>query len=287
MNLIYDSYINQRILPPASKGVLAQLLGVSRSLLYYTYRLDAKDKQLADEMERIHTQDDTLGSKSLSVLLGISRIRAKRIMLKYGIVPRRKKPKYQLGGRSDERFNNLLFDKQFIENYEVIFSDIFQLKLADGTRVYCCFAIRKKTRQIISFCYSLSMESELVVSTLEHIDLYDLTETEVIWHSDQGSQYGSETTIDTLIQLSFIASMSRAGTPTDNPIAERFVRTFKFAVVERYSFANLEMFSQAAQEWLNFYNQQKPHQSLGMKSPNQFATDNNLANVSFIAVVFV
>jgi putative transposase len=61
--------------------------------------------------------------------------------------------------------------------------------------------------------------------------------------------------------------MSRAGTPTDNGYAERFVGLFKGAVAERYPYHTLGAFLQAAQEWVNFYNQERPHEGLGNLSP--------------------
>jgi putative transposase len=69
----------------------------------------------------------------------------------------------------------------------------------------------------------------------------------------------------------FIASMSRAGTPTDNPFAERFVGTFKHSVVRRRKYDTLGEFLDAAEEWINFYNGRRPHQGIGLLSPNQKA----------------
>jgi putative transposase len=46
--------------------------------------------------------------------------------------------------------------------------------------------------------------------------------------------------------------MSRAGTPTDNGYAERFVGMFKLAVAERYRYHSLGAFLRAAETWINF-----------------------------------
>ncbi|MBA2395246.1 MAG: transposase family protein [Ktedonobacteraceae bacterium] len=57
--------------------------------------------------------------------------------------------------------------------------------------------------------------------------------------ADQGSQFGAEQTRAVLLEKGFIRSMSRAGTPTDNGHAERFVGTFKLAVAERRRYRTL------------------------------------------------
>lgn len=65
--------------------------------------------------------------------------------------------------------------------------------------------------------------------------------------------------------------MSRAGTPTDNGFAERFVGIFKLAVAERRSYRTLGHFLRAAESWVNFYNALRPHEGLGNYSPLQYA----------------
>lgn len=77
------------------------------------------------------------------------------------------------------------------------------------------------------------MRAELVANTVKRIDLVtDLSDTEVIFHSDHDKQYGAKVTIEVVTENAFDRTMSRAGTPTDNPFAEQFVAIFKLAVVE-------------------------------------------------------
>lgn len=92
-----------------------------------------------------------------------------------------------------------------------------------------------------------------------------------IWHSDQGKQYGAEQTRALLLQKGFVQSMSRAGTPTDNGYAERFVGLFKLAVADRRPYHTLGEFLRAAQAWITFYNQLRPHEGLGNLSPEHYA----------------
>src|SRR5690348_12140190 len=62
-------------------------------------------------------------------------------------------------------------------------------------------------------------------------------------------------------------SMSRAGTPTDNGYAERFVGVFKLAGASRRPYHNLGEFLQAAKAWINFYYLERPHEGLDNLSP--------------------
>jgi transposase InsO family protein len=254
-------------------------LGVSRGSYYRPSILAVKDKKLAVEIERIHAEDDdTLGHKKLAKMLKTGKNRVLRVMKKYGLKPRKRDKKYHYPGKSDTVFENLANSPEVqLSAIGIIFSDIFEFKLADETRVRGCFALKKETRQILSLIFDYSMKADLVVTTINRIDFVD---TESIWHTDQGKQYGANITIQALLERGFIASMSRAGTPTDNPFAERFVGIFKHAVVKKRKYHTLGEFLETARKWINFYNNKRPHESLGQISPNDFALKNNLKIVA-------
>lgn len=266
---------------PYAVSVLARTLEISRGSFYRPSVLAGKDKALAVEIEKIHEEeDDTLGHKKLAPLLGTGKNRVLRVMKKYGIKARKRSRKYQYAGRTDIVFENLANDATVrLHAVGIIFSDIFEFKLADGTRIRGCFALKKEARQILSLIFDYSMRADLVVTTIQRIDVVD---PESIWHTDQGKQYGAGVTIAALLERGFIASMSRAGTPTDNPFAERFVGSFKHAVVRRRKYETLGSFLEAAKQWINFYNNKRPHESLGQIAPNDFAKKNNMRTVPYL-----
>ena len=76
--------------------------------------------------------------------------------------------------------------------------------------------------------------------------------------------------------------MSRAGTQIDNPFAERFVGMFKHAVVRKRKYHTLGEFLDSAKQWINFYNNRRPHESLGQLPPNDFAKKHNMKVVPYL-----
>lgn len=158
-------------------------------------------------------------------------------------------------------------------------SDIFEIHLADRRCVRGCFALRKRTRHCLSLAFDYQMGADLVVSTIE---LVEFSVPGTIFHSDQGSQYGALETRSALLRKGFRRSMSRAGTPTDNGYAERFVGTFKLTVAERRSYRTLGEFLREAERWSNFYNQQRPHEGLQQQSPDHYARDHGLPTAPFL-----
>jgi len=269
------------------KRLIAKAFSLARSTLYYEGTLQYKDANIKNQILKEYEIDDTLGCRKLASLFKTTKNRVFRVMLKYGITPRRKRPAYKYPGKADSIVENKLMKEEY-EKYEVLFSDIFQLRLSDKSWVYGCFVMRKQTRQILSFCYSYGMQAWLVSESITRIDLgEDMSEKDVVFHSDQGKQYGAKVTLDACVEQHFERSMSRAGRPTDNGFAERFVGTFKLAVVERYSYENIGQFVEFATKWLNFYNNRRPHESLVQESPNDYARENGYQIVPYLSLNFV
>jgi len=257
--------------PHLTKAIIARTLNFCRGSWYYQSVLEHKDKTLVNLITATHEEDDdTLGHKKLAKLLGVNKKRVLRVMRKYGIKARKRTNKYHYHGKTALAQPNLANQEDTRESLDqgIVFSDIFEFKLTDGSIVRGCFALLKQTRQILSLVFDYSIKASLVQATIDNIswqdDLY-------IWHSDQGKQYGAQATINKVIDRGLLPSMSRAGTPTDNPFAERFVSSFKHAVVRRQQYPNLGSLLVVAEKWINFYNQRRPHESLNQLSPNQYA----------------
>ncbi len=264
---------------PSSKSQVARALSFARSSFYLPHKQAKKDQAVAVAIEAQHEQDDTMGQRKLAALLHMGKNRMKRVMSKYGLGARRKKKRYVYPGKAAQIAANLLREMNEDATLEVVFSDIFEISLADGSKVRGCFALWKRTRQILALAFDYRMKAELVVATVKMLHFWV---PGMIWHSDQGSQYGAELTRMALLEPGFQLSMSRAGTPTDNGYAERFVGIFKLAVAERRPYQTLGEFLRAAEAWVNFYNRERPHESLGYLSPNRFAETNHLQTLPYL-----
>jgi len=267
---------------PYAKSQVARALGIGRATLYWPSKQAVKDKQVAVAIEQWHEQDDTLGHRKLAALLHMGKNRVRRVMHKYAITARRKRKKYTYPGQADVIVPNLVRELPDDRDPEIVFSDILEVKLADGTKVRGCFALWKRTRHILGLAFEYHMRAALVTQAIQTLDFHV---PEAIFHSDQGKQYGARETREILLAKGFQLSMSRAGTPTDNGYAERFVGLFKLAVAERRRYQTLGEFLRAAQEWIHFYNAIRPHESLDYRSPDQFAQEHGLPPVPPITLL--
>ncbi len=69
------------------------------------------------------------------------------------------------------------------------------------------------------------------------------------------------------VELAFI----QPGKPTQNAYIERFNRTFRTEVLDRYVFNTLSEVRGMAEDWRHRYNHQRPHRALGGLPPIRYA----------------
>ena len=66
---------------------------------------------------------------------------------------------------------------------------------------------------------------------------------------------------------------TQPGKPTQNSYVERFNRTFREEVLNFYVFSMLSEIRTIVDAWLQEYNEQRPHESLGNLTPEEFALE--------------
>lgn len=89
-----------------------------------------------------------------------------------------------------------------------------------------------------------------------------------IHHSDRGSQYACDAYIRTLQEHHIRISMTESYEPTDNAVAERMNGILKTEwIYGRSLFKDEQEARKEIAQMINFYNDQRPHMSIGMKKP--------------------
>ena len=90
------------------------------------------------------------------------------------------------------------------------------------------------------------------------------------FHTDQGAVYSSISFNQALLDHNIIRSMSRAGTPTDNPIIESMNGWIKAQIKCDYRINDYPNIKEFINQYVHNYNYERPMYKLHYKSPAEF-----------------
>jgi putative transposase len=127
------------------------------------------------------------------------------------------------------------------------------------------------SRRIVGWSLTNHMRAELVTDALKNA-LASRSDTKgLIFHSDRGSQYGSQACRDMLRLADLRQSMSAIANPYDNAWSESVIVTFKREVLRDGHFLTLEDAYLETSAYLDgYYNTHRLHSSLNYQTPAHF-----------------
>jgi len=135
------------------------------------------------------------------------------------------------------------------------------------------------SRMVVGWSMDRTMTSRLVVDALEMAlsrRLKGSSSSELIAHSDRGSQYASEHYRRRLREERIECSMSRRGNCWDNAPMESFFASLKKELVHHEDYATREQAKASIFEYIEaFYNRVRRHSSLGYVAPAEYERAHN------------
>jgi putative transposase len=232
-----------------------------------------ENKRLMAVIDRIYTKHPFLGSRRITKLLrqqnewrNVNRKRVSRLMDVMGIEAIYPKPKLSKPGESHPKYPYLLKGLEIKAANQVWCSDITYIPTERGY-VYLTVIMDWYSRYVLSWAVSNSLESSFCVKALKQaIERYGKPE---IFNSDQGSQYTSGHFREVLESNGIKISMDGRGRCMDNIFVERLWRSVKYEEVYLKSYETLPEARLALKEYFEFYNNERPHQSLDYRTPRE------------------
>ena len=151
-------------------------------------------------------------------------------------------------------------------------SDITYAKVGE-TYYFICVILDLCSRSLLSYGISDLIDTTLVMKTFD--DAYNSRGKPkgLMFHSDQGVQYTAYAFRKRLKELHITQSFSTPGTPYDNSVRESFFHTLKKEAIYHHLYENPQELDAVMREYIRFYNEERPHRKLNMKTPLQFETE--------------
>ena len=255
--------------PSLSMTRQCALLGVSRSGLYYRSRgTPEEDLALMQVMDRQYLETPFFGSRRMRAWLEregmvVGRKRVQRLMRILGLGAIYRGPGTSRPAPEHRVYPYLLRNVQITQPNQVWAADITYLLMARGF-LYLVAIMDWRSRYVVSWRLSNTLEADFCIEDLQ--EALDQGRPEV-FNTDQGNQFTSGGFIDVLQEHGVKISMDGKGRYRDNIVVERLWRTVKYEGVYLKAYANgLEAY-RGLREYFRFYNERRPHQALGYRTP--------------------
>jgi putative transposase len=140
--------------------------------------------------------------------------------------------------------------------------------------IYLAVVIDVWSRRVVGWSIGEHMRTELVLGAL-NMAISTRKPTEVIHHSDQGSQYAALAFGKRCQDMGVRPSMGTVGDAYNNAMAESFFASLECELLERRAFKTKTEARLAAFTWIEgWYNPRRRHSALGYLSPMNFEEKN-------------
>jgi len=222
--------------------------------------------QLLDEK---YTRHPFFGTRRMAEYLRglghwVNRKRVQRLMQKLGLAGMAPGPNTSKPHPQHKLYPYLLRGVDVIRPNQVWSTDITYIRLLHGF-VYLVAIIDWYSRKVLAWRLSNTMDAGFCVDCLEEaIKNYGAPK---VFNTDQGSQFTSASFTGILIEYGITISMDGRGRAFDNIFVERLWRTVKYEDVYLKGYESMPALLLGLTDYFLFYNEERPHQSLGYKTP--------------------
>jgi len=265
--------------------VLCRLHGVSRSGYYAWQRRSpsrraTEDERLVDRIREVHRRSrGTYGSPRVTAALKredgtIGRRRIARLMRNNGIRGAsadlyRRMPGL---GRFYGKTPNLLSETEVVRPDQVWVADVTYLRIGDDRR-YLATVMDRYSRRLLSWSLGTERTASLTRSALAKAVRCRGPAPGGIVHSDRGSEFLAGEFTEVLERAGLTASVNRPRRMTDNAHMESWYKSMKSDMYHREQFDSDRTLRRAISDYVDFYNTERLHSSLGYRTPEEFEAE--------------
>jgi len=256
--------------PKLSVKRQCELIGLSRSSYYRKESSESEENlKLMRLIDEEYTRHPFYGARKIRDYLRrqgyrVNRKRVQRLMRLMGLSSIAPRKRTTTICKDHKIYPYLLRDLNIDHCDHVWCSDITYIRLKQGF-AYLTVVMDWYSRYVLSWEISITMDESFCVSALERaLRIHGSPE---IFNTDQGSQYTGNAFTGVLKNHGIRISMDGKGRATDNIMVERLWRTVKYEDIYIKDYETVEHLIRGLKEYFSFYNNERPHQSLGSKTP--------------------
>ena len=173
------------------------------------------------------------------------------------------------------KYPNLIKQVELRRPEQLWVADITYLAVSNGYR-YLHLVTDAYSKQIMGYNVSETLAATETLKALQMALNNRRYQGNLTHHSDRGLQYCSAAYVKTLQQKNIAISMTQDGSPYDNAIAERINGILKDEYGLDEEFSDQSQLEIQVRESIDSYNNQRPHESNHLLTPNEMHQQNKL-----------
>lgn len=189
--------------------------------------------------------------------------RVQRLMQKMGLQAIYPSPKTSAAARGPRVYPYLLRGLVVTSPNQVWCTDITYVPMRGGF-MYLVAVMDWFSRYVLAWRISNTLDGYFCVESLRQALGHGKPE---IFNTDQGAQFTSEVFTGCLESAGIRISMEGRGRALDNIFVERLWRTVKYEDLYLKEYATVPHLEDGLENYFQFYNHERPHQSLGYQTP--------------------
>lgn len=249
-----------------SLSQMCRWFDVPRRTMYYLTTKSAPklQKQLVEPVKAMIEENPSFGYRTVAHLLGMNKNTVQRIFQLKGWQVRKRavgfRPRIQalpsVAQAPDERWA----------------TDLCRVWTGKDGWASLALVIDCYSRELLGWHLSKSGKSKTAESALEQalISRYGClgkVAKPFLLRSDNGLVFTSRSYTGLAKSYGLLQEFITPYSPEQNGMVERVIPTLKDQCVHRHRFESLQHASRVIADWIGFYNNQRPHQALRMKTP--------------------
>ena len=151
--------------------------------------------------------------------------------------------------------NKLKQEFNEVRPYQVIHTDVTQVRLANHQWAYISVMIDEASQEILAFQINTRPNKDLIMRTLTELIDHLPDDAQPIIHSDQGWHYQLDYYTPKLVDHRFIQRMSRKGNCLDNAPIESFFHLFKTELLAGFPpCKDITELTELSQKYVQYFN---------------------------------
>ena len=246
-----------------------ELIGLARSTYYYEPASESElNLQLMRLIDEQYLKTPFYGWPRMTAHLQrqgyeVNHKRVQRLMQIMGVQAIYPKPKTTVSSQEHKIYPYLLRDLEIVRPSQVWSADITYVPTQQGF-MYLVAILDWFSRYVLALQLSNTLDCRFCLDALQQALLLGQPE---IFNTDQGVQFTAQEFTACLKGAGIRISMDGRGRALDNIFIERLWRMVKYENIYLNAYASVPELDAGLHAYFRFYNQDRPHQCLGYRTP--------------------